>query len=288
MTIRELHDDILAKKLGHVYVFYGEESAVIDLYIEAMCKSLNLTRVYADTITDAVSLSSSTLDNNLVIVNSPKVIDDDLHTLRAHAGNPIVLVYDAIDKRSKAWKALGKDAVEFAPLPFAIVRKHLPIDLSFNHALALWKRCGGKYTTTLKESALLGMYARSRGISADDAYIVLDKYLPNDDTYGIFDAFDTFIESGRIDGILAGMDSMGFLMLSISLLAGDKRSLMTNDSRAGYIRNKGLRLGVISRLLKVALDEWRDVTLGGEDSSVAGTILLASRLLTSSNNLVDN
>lgn len=125
MTLQQLQTQIRAKNLDNVMLFYGEEVAIMDIYLKKIYAVLGATPVSCDTVQDAFSKITRPR-----IAGGSRVflVRDDAAFFKADtlwatvfaaaesAGETLILTYSSMDKRSKFYKRNQERLCEFEKL----------------------------------------------------------------------------------------------------------------------------------------------------------------------------
>lgn len=177
MELSELQQDIKNNTLKPIYVFTGEEYAIMKIYISQIKKPVLSTF----SVKEAIRLcdSSSLLGNTSKVY---KVYYDDEFFVNDVAWNKVetllktntlILIIDNIDKRSKFYKHFKSVIVEFNKLPRNIVMKYLQkaINLSDTYLNELFDICDGSYSSALQEIDKINNYTSDD--NKDQAFVKL-------------------------------------------------------------------------------------------------------------------
>lgn len=185
MDLFELKKQIQGRMLQNFYVFAGEETGIMKIYIDQIAKAANLPTERVDTVqsvyqrTHRTGLVSST---TLYIVQDDKLFmkDEKLWGKMSSIlkGNKLILVYTKIDKRSKFFKQM--DYVPFNPLTPEVLAKYIMKETPISEASArgLAEICECSYNRCLQEADKLNTYISYKqsvgeSIDADMAYRLL-------------------------------------------------------------------------------------------------------------------
>lgn len=171
MTVQEVKNQIKTNKIKNFYIFTGQESRVIDIYIDkiAECKKLEIQHI--NVISDVYLKFFS---KSLVTKNYCYVLRDDKELLlqeklwqplsveNVQGNNLVILVLTTIDKRSKFYNRFKNDIVEFEHLPENILIKYIKkeITLSDKNCKKLIEICESDYSRILLEIDKIKQYAR--------------------------------------------------------------------------------------------------------------------------------
>lgn len=214
MTVQEVKNQIKTNNVKNFYIFTGQESKVIDIYINkiAECKKLEIQHI--DSIHDVYS---KFFNKSLVTKNYCYVLRDDKELLlqeklwqplsieNVQGNNIVILVLTTIDKRSKFYNRFKNDIVEFEHLPENILMKYIKKELPLNDSscLKLIDMCESDYNRILLELDKINLYANitytevnGNGTDYDRAFLDLVNqgviYHPPKDA--IFDFVDSVLK----------------------------------------------------------------------------------------------
>ena len=214
MTVQEVKNQIKTNKIKNFYIFTGQESRVIDIYIDkiAECKKLEIQH-----INSISNVYSKFFNKSLVTKNYCYVLRDDKELLlqeklwqplsveNVQGNNLVILVLTTIDKRSKFYNRFKNDIVEFEHLPENILMKYIKkeLPLSENSCLKLIDICESDYNRILLELDKINLYANitytevnGNGADYDRAFLDLVNqgviYQPPKDA--IFDFVDAALK----------------------------------------------------------------------------------------------
>lgn len=219
MTVQEVKNQIKTNKVKNFYIFTGQESRVIDIYIDKIAECKNLEIQSVDFISD---IYSKFFNKSLVTKNYCYVLRDDKELLlqeklwqplsveNVQGNNLVILVLTNVDKRSKFYNRFKNDIVEFEHLPENILMKYIKkeLPLNDNSCLKLIDICESDYNRILLELDKVYWYAQecyvefNGGIGADYDGAFLDLveqgviYQPPKDA--IFDFVDSVLK-GKVN-----------------------------------------------------------------------------------------
>ncbi len=158
MDLFELKRQIQNKSIYNFYVFGGEETGIMKIYINQLAKIKNLQIEYMDSVQSAYER----IHKPALVVNYKLfVIQDDKSFLKAEKlwkvipkavkNNLLVLIYTKVDKRSKFFKQI--DYVPFNSMPPEVLSKYImkQINISESNARNLAEVCQCSYDRCLQE-----------------------------------------------------------------------------------------------------------------------------------------
>ena len=211
MNLMELKKDLSSKKLNKLYIFTGEEIAILNIYIKKLSKLFIGKAFEVDSLSSIVNKLKS---NSLIQTEkSMYIIRDDKTILSAEKiwkslksgtfqnGNIIVLVYNNIDKRGKFYKEFIDNIVYFEHLSKDVLYKYITkeCNLAKNNAFYLIDICLNDYNMILLELDKIKNLATGLNITYDEAFdMCIDNnafYIPPDGE--IFDLLNSIL-SGNV------------------------------------------------------------------------------------------
>ena len=158
MEISDVKQQIKTGDILPLYIFYGDEGAIIKEYIKQIAKKSGSAIIYDNSISDLVHYSKSTA---LIQEKYVHVLLDDKEFLTNEKawsftgikGDIVIFQYTNCDKRLKFWKNFSNTCVEFKKLDTEILIKYIQkkIDLSRENCLKLIDCCEGDYFRILLE-----------------------------------------------------------------------------------------------------------------------------------------
>jgi len=183
MDLQKVKKDIQSKTFDNLYVFTGEESGVIKIYINQIAKVKNVPVQMCDSVEQVYKAKSkkSFIKNDRVFV----VMDDKEFTTNENALNSVVrvlgddvlcLIYTKLDKRGKFYKNYKDKLIDVEPLKHDILVRYImqACPLSSQRASYL-ADITIYYTQAMNEVDKINNVVKSLNISADDAFNKLLK-----------------------------------------------------------------------------------------------------------------
>lgn len=172
MTLAELQKQIMSKKIDKTLLLYGEEIAIMDIYLDKIYKVLGCDVVHVDTVQEVYPK----LVQKRITSSSPRcfVVRDDKEFLKAEkewakvfnavdsGSDTLILIYSSVDKRTKFYKSHQVRFCEFGKLNSLIlggyVSKLLP-GLSKEECSRFAEICECNYSRILLEVDKVKHYA---------------------------------------------------------------------------------------------------------------------------------
>lgn len=182
MNLVELRKQIKSGSLNNLYIFTGEETKIMKIFLDQMAEAKNCEIV---SLESAVNFYNKLGVNNLVKKPAIYTITDDVaytkqteavwnKVLRLPKNSPeiVVFVYNNLDKRTKFYKFFEKFIVEFVKLSENVVAGYLVKDYGISKYTVdyIVKCCKANYTMSLLELNKLLCYKNLHNISEEDAF----------------------------------------------------------------------------------------------------------------------
>lgn len=185
MDLFELKKHIQGRMIRNFYVFAGEETGIMKIYVDQIAKTINLPIERLDTVQ---SVYQRTHRASLVRSSTLFVVQDDKGFMKDEKlwgkmsqilkGNYLVLIYTKLDKRSKFFKQM--DYVPFNPMTPEVLAKYIikATPISEPSARGLAEICECSYNRCLQEADKINTYISYResigdSITPDMAYRLL-------------------------------------------------------------------------------------------------------------------
>ena len=204
MQLHELKEQLVKKTLQPLYIFTGEEIAIMNIYIDKIAEIMNVKPKRVDSIGSIFGKLQ-----NQSFINKPScyVIRDDKDYLAqekiwdslnngvVQGDNIIILVYSNLDKRSKFYKHHADMITEFQKLIPEVLAKYIKkeIGLGVKKGVQFAELCDCNYSRILLECDKLKHLANAKNCDIDTAYeiAVKDKLIyttPKDVIFELIDA----------------------------------------------------------------------------------------------------
>ena len=203
MELHQLREQLVKKTLQPLYIFTGEEIAIMNIYINKIVETLG---VKANRV-DSVSSIFSRLQNQSFI-SKPVcyVIRDDKDYMQqekvwesmnlgaVQGDNIIILVYTNLDKRSKFYKQHVDRLVEFEKLIPELLAKYIKRDMGLDipEGMKLAELCDCNYSRIILECDKLKHLATAKGVDIRTAYEIAmrERLIYNEPKDVIFELID--------------------------------------------------------------------------------------------------
>lgn len=233
MDLSTLKTHIKNKTLDPMYIFTGPEVGVMDIYIKQMAKVRDAVVTRLDGIDDLAKKmhKGSMLKNAQIYIlrDSKEFIQDNELALKitqknALTGEPLILIYSNIDKRSKFYKTFQDQIVEFQPMKSDILKKYIQkeIQLSDSAYEKLIEVCESDYSRILLEVDKIKRYVDATNLNAESAFANLMKagaiFTPPKDA--VFDF---------VDAVLKGKKDLAFYLLRSSYEFGEATMVLLSN-----------------------------------------------------------
>ena len=187
MNLLELRNSLAQKDFSSLYIFYGKEYTILELYIQKIKNLLNITSVSSESVYSIYnSLNKKSMfekSGTLYIVRDDKeflskeAIWKDLEQRLQKNNSYIICKYDNLDSRSKFSKQFDKNITEFVPLSKEVLTKYIKKDLDLNtdYCEYLCDICGNDYGRILLEMNKIKCYAKQMNTTHDKAFVICGK-----------------------------------------------------------------------------------------------------------------
>lgn len=249
MKLHELKEQLVRKTVQPLYVFTGEELAIMDVYIQKIVSTSNSTPKRVDSVR---SIFSKLQNTSFISKPTCYIIRDDKEYLSQekvwaemssgkHLGNNIIiLVYTTLDKRGKFYKQHSEQIVEFEKLTPEVLIKYVKkeIDLKDNTAALLVDLCDNNYSRILLECDKIKHLAAVRKCDCETAfrYAITEKVIYKSPKDVIFNFIDTVCKR-QIDSTYELLNELIAINESplaiISLLYNNFRAMLLVQSAQG-------------------------------------------------------
>lgn len=276
MQLNELKTQLVKKKLNPLYIFTGEEIAIMDVYVQ---KIISISG-YRMVRTESVGSIFSKLQNNSFI-NTPTcyVIRDDKEYLsqdkiweefkagRAQGKNIIILIYSSLDKRSRFFKQHEDYLVYFEKLSENLLSKYIKkkINISEENAILLASLCNNNYSRILLECDKIKCLANAKNWKEDEAFnfAIKTKLIYQEPKDVIFEFIDSVCKRKikKSYFLLANLKEINESPLAIlSLLYNNFRAMLLVEG-AGNCENISNRTGLTPFQIKLAKEKGNNYAL---------------------------
>lgn len=204
MKLHELKEQLVRKTVQPLYIFTGEELAIMDVYIQKIISTSNSTPKRVDSVR---SIFSKLQNTSFISKPTCYIIRDDKEYLAQekvwaemnsgkHLGNNIIiLVYTTLDKRGKFYKQHSEQIVEFEKLTPEVLTKYVKkeIPVGDTPASLLVELCDNNYSRILLECDKIKHLAVARGCSCEEAFMqaIKEKVIYKSPKDVIFNFIDT-------------------------------------------------------------------------------------------------
>lgn len=163
MQLSEVQKQIIDKNIDKYFLFFGEEVAIMDIYLNELYGVMEAEVIHCDTVQEAFArMVQKRLAGGkrcFVVRNDKEFFRNDKvwHTVfsQAEKGNDyLILIYATIDKRSKYYKRNTQKLVEFEKLSIDILANYIDNELpgvSHKYRVKLAEVCDRCYSRILLE-----------------------------------------------------------------------------------------------------------------------------------------
>lgn len=247
MEITDVKQQIKTGNFDKFYIFYGEEHAVMKIYLNMIAEKLGCKVTYVDSLMElmtGVRTKSLVSERHLYIIMDDKEYLTNEKMWEKFTGlkdDVVVFYYTTSDKRLKFWKQNKDRAVEFAKLDTRILTKYIQKDspLSNESCERLIELCEHDYGRILLEIDKIRAYSIAEAVTPDGA---LDELIKSGCIYrapkdAIFDFVAAFLERrpSKAYDLLQQSKAVGEAnMVLLSVLYNNIKQLLQVQSAKDY------------------------------------------------------
>jgi DNA polymerase III delta subunit len=277
MQLHELKEQLVKKTLQPLYIFTGEEIAIMNIYIDKIAKIAGSKAKRVDSVGSIFGkLQNQSFMNkpSCYVIRDDKdylaqeKIWDSLNNGLVQGNNIIILVYSNLDKRSKFYKHHADMVTEFQKLSPEVLAKYIirEIGLDINKAAKFAELCDCNYNRILLECDKVKHLAQANNINIDQAYdIAIRENLihtsPKDVIFELIDAVCKR-QPERSYNLLEELTAINENPLgAISLLYTNFRSMLLVQS-AGAGADITKRTGLTGWQVKLAKEKGVNYSVG--------------------------
>lgn len=204
MTLPELKKSIAEKKSQPLYIFTGDEIAVMRIYIRKIASMFEQV-AYAESLQSIIpKLKSNSLiskGSTLYVIRDDKTVSSaekiwaNIKNGSLQKNNSLLFTFTNIDKRGKFYKSMSNYITHFEPLSTEILLKYVNKDLQLDKdkATYLIEITNNNYNKMLLEMDKVKNLSTHLHITHNEAFDMCIKhnafYIPPDgDIFGLLDA----------------------------------------------------------------------------------------------------
>lgn len=171
MQLHELQQQIVQKNLDNFYIFFGPEVGIMDIYLDKFPGN----KIRVDSVSDAyskINKKGMVKEERCFIVRDDKdylkqeKVWDKIELGMAGKTDKLILIFTAMDKRSKFYKTFDKKMTEFEHLSADLLSKYiggrLP-GIAHPTAVRIADICECDYNRAMMECDKVKQYAESIG-----------------------------------------------------------------------------------------------------------------------------
>jgi DNA polymerase III delta subunit len=277
MQLHELKEQLVKKTLQPLYIFTGEEIAIMNIYIDKIAK---LTGSKAKRVDSVGSIFGKLQNQSFMNKSSCYIIRDDkeylaqekiwdtLNSGAVQGDNVIILVYSNLDKRSKFYKHHVDMFTEFEKLLPEVLAKYIKkeVGLDVKKGVQFAELCDCNYSRILLECDKIKHLAAARKCDIEMAYsiAVKEKLIHVEPKDVIFELIDAVCKRqiNRSYTLLEELMSINESPLGIiSLLYTNFRSMLLVQS-AGAGADITKRTGLTGWQVKLAKEKGVHYSIG--------------------------
>ena len=177
MNLVDLKTKLVMNELPDLMIFTGEETGVMEIYIQQIINKLNLPVSKASSVADIFKLCSG---NSFFKSKKLFIVSDDLDFIKNGSGwdnikklnNKIILRYHNYDSRLGFWKKFEQETVVFERMNLNVLVNHLSkeFNLPVHYTTILAQNCDCDYIRCKIELNKVICYSKAKGISLEDAF----------------------------------------------------------------------------------------------------------------------
>lgn len=175
MKLHELQQQIISKSLDKLYIFYGEEVGIMDIYLDKIYSVVGADVARVETVQEAYAkMRQKKLAGGprcFVVRDDKDFLKDDkvwnnVFSLVNSSSDYLILIYSSMDKRNKFYKQNADNMTEFEKLSSAMLSKYIEKELpgiSNSAAVHLAEVCECNYSRILLECDKIKNYSGGTG-----------------------------------------------------------------------------------------------------------------------------
>lgn len=175
MKLHELQQQIISKSLNKLYIFYGEEVGIMDIYLDKIYSVVGADVARVETVQEAYAKMRQkklaggprcfVVRDDKDFLKNDKVWDS-VFSLVNSSPDFLILIYSSMDKRSKFYKQNVDSMTEFEKLSSAMLSKYIEKELPGipnSAAVHLAEVCECNYSRILLECDKIKNYSSGTG-----------------------------------------------------------------------------------------------------------------------------
>lgn len=248
MEISDVKQHIKTGNFQKFYIFYGEEHAVMKIYLNMMAEKLGCKITYVDSLMElmtGVRTKALVSERHLYIIMDDKEYLTNEKMWEKFTGlkdDIVVFYYTTTDKRLKFWKNFSDTAVEFSKLNDSVLMKYIEKEIgkqSESVMKELIDACQSDYGRILLELDKVQQYAEATGTIENG---ILENFLADGTIYkpdsdAIFDFTAAVLARNPVKAynLLQQSKNIGEASLTlISVLYNNIKTLLQVQSAKDY------------------------------------------------------
>lgn len=248
MEIADVKQHIKTGNFQKSYIFYGEEHAVMKIYLNMMAEKLGCKITYVDSLMElmtGVRTKALVSERHLYIIMDDKEYLTNEKMWEKFTGlkdDIVVFYYTTTDKRLKFWKNFSDTAVEFSKLNDTVLMKYIEKEIgkqSESVMKELIEACQHDYGRILLELDKVQQYAEATGTIENG---ILENFLADGTIYkpdsdAIFDFTAAVLARNPVKAynLLQQSKNIGEASLTlISVLYNNIKTLLQVQSAKDY------------------------------------------------------
>lgn len=188
MKLQDLMESISENKIPHFLIFFGEEQAIIDVYINKIAQITESKLVSMDNVSQVMKqfrVKSLDIGSKLYIVSHDKDFIkaneswENVKSVFEKKKDYLIIRYDKLDKRDSFYKQNKQNSVQFSHLTSEVLQKYIESylpQISFENANNLIDICSNDYGRIMLEVDKIKQFMQATGEKGPDkAYKILDN-----------------------------------------------------------------------------------------------------------------
>ena len=202
MTLLELKQDIINHTLKHFYIFVGDEIGIMNIYLENMSNTIQLSPQRVDSVQEVYTNLGSSLfgrTDGFYIVREDKdfMKSDTENLLTDLGGSYLILLCATTDSRLKFFKTYKDSTVVFERLAPEVLKRYIfrECNLTEHNLDMLCELTGNSYDVSMLECDKINQFAHYKNMTVNESFGVLLKnnVIHKQEEYDVFKFTDAVI-----------------------------------------------------------------------------------------------
>jgi len=181
MTLLELKQDIINHTLKHFYIFVGDEIGIMNIYLEKMSNTIQLSPQRVDSVQEVYTNLGSSLfgrtDGFYIVREDKEFMKSDTNIIDDLGGSYLILLCATTDSRLKFFKTYKDNIVVFEKLAPEVLKRYIfrECNLSENALDTLCDLTDCSYDVSMLECDKINQLAEYQNITVNEAFGILLK-----------------------------------------------------------------------------------------------------------------